>query len=202
MLDQGDARCDEQRAQNDRSRNSPEQRGVLPLLADAEALEEDEEDEEIVDAERRLNRIAGHEFERALPALSEVDPDGEDDCRSDEHRSPDPCDCLCARRFATASRQEGVHQKQCQHCAVEAQPPSPGSAGNHCLNATGAVAKGRERRPGVDVPLPAILWMESIHSKMADWQAHLQSILVNGFSRRVVSSMDLRLKFCTLMYGD
>lgn len=50
-LDQCDSCGNEQGTQNDCSRDSPEQSGVLPLFADAESPEEDQEDEEIVYAE-------------------------------------------------------------------------------------------------------------------------------------------------------
>ena len=69
--------ADEQRAQYDCARNAPQQGRVLALLADPKSLKENEEDEEIVDAQRRLDRISRHEFKRIVTALPDSDPDCE-----------------------------------------------------------------------------------------------------------------------------
>ena len=97
---------------------------------------ENEEDEEIVDAERGLDGVAGHEFERVVTALPDSDPDREDSRRSNQNAGPDPCGRLRARLLAAVCRQERIHQQQREHCAVKSQPPPPGSAGNHSVNAT------------------------------------------------------------------
>jgi hypothetical protein len=49
---------------------------VLALLADAEALKDDQEDEEIVDAKGGLDGLTGDPFERCLVALGDGDPRG------------------------------------------------------------------------------------------------------------------------------
>ena len=76
-LQQRDAGGDEERAQHHRSGDAPQQRVVLALLADLEALKDDQEDEEIVDAERGFDGVAGDAFKRGLPALGSADPRGE-----------------------------------------------------------------------------------------------------------------------------
>jgi len=136
-LDQCDPGGDEEGAQDDCARDSPEQSGVLPLFADLESAEEDEEDEEVVDAERGFDRIAGDEFKRFLMALPESDPDGKDHGGREQDRGPYPRGCLGAGLIFAMRRQEGVHEQQREDCQVKTNPPSPGRAGNHSMNATG-----------------------------------------------------------------
>ena len=76
MLQQRDAGEDEQRAQNNRAEHAPQQRLVLPAGADAEALKYDQEDEKVVDAERRLNGPTADELKRRLPARGHSQPHG------------------------------------------------------------------------------------------------------------------------------
>jgi len=53
---------------------------VLAARADAEALEENQKDKEIVDAERGFNRVACHKLKCRLMAFGDGDPSGEGGC--------------------------------------------------------------------------------------------------------------------------
>ena len=63
-------------AQHKRAPDAPQQRFVLALPADPEPFKQNQEDEEIVDAERGLDGVAGHELERRLPAHGYGNPAG------------------------------------------------------------------------------------------------------------------------------
>src|SRR6202034_2347577 len=78
-IQETDASETEQRAENDRSADAPDQGAVLALPADPEALKDDQEDEEIVDAERGFNGVASEPLERGLAALCHADPGTEAD---------------------------------------------------------------------------------------------------------------------------
>ena len=102
-MQQRDARGDEERAQDDRSGHAPEQGGVLAARRDAKALEENQEDKEIVDAERGFDGVAGDEFEGGLMAFGDGDPGGEGGCGGDEKSGPEPGDGLGAASFRSAA---------------------------------------------------------------------------------------------------
>ena len=61
---------------------------MLTLQADAEALKDDHEDEEIVDAERGFNGVAAHPFERGLAALGHGDPGSKANCGEEQECCP------------------------------------------------------------------------------------------------------------------
>jgi hypothetical protein len=104
---------------------------VLSFPADLEALKDDQEDEEIVHAERGFNGIAAYPFKRRLPALSFGDPDRKRGCSQHESRRSQPRKSLGVARFAAMAREEGIHQQQRSYYSVKPQPPRPGCAGNH-----------------------------------------------------------------------
>ena len=58
--------------------------------ADAKALKDDQKDEEIVDAERGLNGVAAHPFQRRLAAMRDGDPAGKSGRRDKQHARPEP----------------------------------------------------------------------------------------------------------------
>ena len=75
-----------------------------------EALKDDQEDEEIVHAERGLNGVAGHEFQSRLAAFGKVDPYGKARRGQHKHAGPEPRNGLRTARLAPVSREQRVGQ--------------------------------------------------------------------------------------------
>jgi hypothetical protein len=67
-----------------RSQDAPEQDSVLVLRRDAQVTEDGDEDEQVVDAERPLDEVAGEELEGG-PA-----PDAQVHTQRKEHRKGEP----------------------------------------------------------------------------------------------------------------
>jgi hypothetical protein len=63
---------------------------MLAARRNAEALEEDQEDKEIVDAERDFDGVSGDKFERGLMAFGDGNPCGEAGCGGDQKCGPEP----------------------------------------------------------------------------------------------------------------
>src|SRR5579863_8145090 len=75
--DQSYARANENAAQDECADDAPEQNPMLLLLGYREKIEDDQEYEEVIGAERHFQNIAGDEFERDLVPLPKVKNDGE-----------------------------------------------------------------------------------------------------------------------------
>ncbi len=58
-------------AHEQRAENSPEQHLVLVFVGNFEIAEDDEKYEQVVDAEREFDDVAGHELERLSPSVPE-----------------------------------------------------------------------------------------------------------------------------------
>ncbi len=101
-MNERNAERDEDAAQNDGPANAPQERRVLTMCRDAEALKENEEDEKIVDAERGLNGVAGDKLERGLATLEPANPYGEGRRRPRNSTAVQihaaECVCLASRR--------------------------------------------------------------------------------------------------------
>src|SRR6266478_1509604 len=69
--DQAHARHDEYSPHEERSENSPEQHLVLVLVGHLEIAEDYEKYKQVVDAERQLDYVAGHELQRLSPPVPE-----------------------------------------------------------------------------------------------------------------------------------
>ena len=69
--DQAHARHDECTPHHERPENSPEQHFVLVLVGHLEVTEDNQEYEQVVDAERQLDDVAGHELQRRSPPMPE-----------------------------------------------------------------------------------------------------------------------------------
>src|SRR6185312_11065760 len=68
----GQQRCsykNEDGAHDDRAEHAPEQDTVLLLDVEAEGAEHEQEDEQVIDAERTFDEVAGKELKPALFAL-------------------------------------------------------------------------------------------------------------------------------------
>ena len=61
---------------------------MLAPRADAKALKEDEEDEQVIYAEGGFNRVAGYKFKRRLATLHDGNPTREDCCGHSQHGCP------------------------------------------------------------------------------------------------------------------
>ncbi len=96
-----------------------------------EALKDDQEDEEIVDAERGLNGVAADPFERCLTALGNGDPGGEGGCGQHQDDRPEPGNGLGVPGLALVAGQQGIDQEQRRHHRMKPHPPDPRDAGNH-----------------------------------------------------------------------
>ena len=71
-VDQADSGANKDAAHDERAQNSPEQHAMLLVLRHRKIVEDHEEDEQIIDAERKFQNIAGDELQRRLMSLPEV----------------------------------------------------------------------------------------------------------------------------------
>jgi len=78
-VDDGDSQPDEEGPEKEGDQNAPEEDLVLVLVLHPEVLEDHEEDEEVVHAERLLQDVPGDEEHGWAFALEEVDPYGEEE---------------------------------------------------------------------------------------------------------------------------
>src|SRR5579872_175752 len=106
---------------------------MLPRGFDPETLKEHEKNEEIVDAERCLNGIAGDELQSALTALRDPYPPGKHRRRENKNSGPEPRRGLCLRCLTTSRRQKSIDGEQQNHGYVESDPPCPRCTGDHRL---------------------------------------------------------------------
>ena len=104
---------------------------MLSRSIDTESLKENKKDEEIVDAEGRLDRVPGDKLKRPLPALHHADPRCEYRGSQHQHRRPQPRRSLGLCAFAAVHGQIRVDGQQQDHGPVEPEPPNPRCAGNH-----------------------------------------------------------------------
>jgi len=81
-------REDEDAAHDDGSEDAPEQHLALVLQGDAQGAEHEQEDEEIVDAERFLDEVAGKVLLCGLAAPPALHDQGEGQPRPDPHHAP------------------------------------------------------------------------------------------------------------------
>lgn len=121
---------DEGEAQDDCAQDAPEGNAVLVLRRHAQGSEDRQEDEEIVDAQRVLDDLAGHELEPVHMAEREVDCEREAEGQRDPERAHEPRHP--ARPFDTTpvhhaevqrEHQNGSYRKtrrECEHmCRIE-----------------------------------------------------------------------------------
>ena len=82
------AQPDEQAAHHQRAEDPPEQHPVLVLRRHGEVLEDQHDDEDVVDAERFLDQVAGEERQRGVMALEYEEPSGEQQGETDPDGGP------------------------------------------------------------------------------------------------------------------
>src|SRR6266478_7567094 len=70
-VDQAHARHDEYSSHEERPENSPEQNLVLVLVGHLEIAEDDQKHEQVVDAKRQFDYVAGYELQRLSPPVPE-----------------------------------------------------------------------------------------------------------------------------------
>src|ERR1700756_2622126 len=87
-VDELNSGTDENPAQNQSPDDSPEKHPMLLLLGNREVIEDHQKDEEIVDAERQFENIAGEKLKAGLLSLPKVEDTGEDQREHDVHRAP------------------------------------------------------------------------------------------------------------------
>src|SRR5690606_24878794 len=88
-LDEEGARADHGAAHDEGAEDPPEQHAVLVLLRDAEVPEDQDEDEDVVDAERLLDQVACEELEPGVGAPEVVDPRAEGERQDHPEDAPD-----------------------------------------------------------------------------------------------------------------
>ena len=73
-VDQSHAQADHRAAHHQRAKDAPEQHTVLVTRLDSEVFEQQDEDEDVVHAERFFNQIAREEFQRRGPPVPVQQP--------------------------------------------------------------------------------------------------------------------------------
>jgi hypothetical protein len=111
--EQRGAREDHQRTQHQRGQDPPEQHAVLGLEGDAEAREDHQEHEDVVDGERLLDQVAGQELDAGLRAEAPRHEGVERQREADPRHAP-------AERLAEADH-VGL---AVEHAEVEGEHPS------------------------------------------------------------------------------
>ena len=125
-LNQNGAHTDHRAAQDQRAQHSPEQQAVLIAGLDAEKLEDQQEDENVVHAERFFDDVAGEKFEAGPAPVRKENPES----KPDGKRDPDGA---FERGFAqgnhmrAAVKQAEVEQQEERHAGIEGDPERPGA---------------------------------------------------------------------------
>ena len=140
--DQRRAHADEQAAGDQGAEDAPEQHPVLVLRRHGEVVEDDDEDEEVVEAERPLDDVGGQELDPDLVAEALIDPEiegqgdgGPDDAPETRLAQPDPV--LPAVEDPEVERQHPEDQG-------EEEPPVEGGAGGLLHGRSAAVGSSEE----------------------------------------------------------
>src|SRR5882762_1129188 len=119
--EQADAGEDEHGAQGKSAQNSPDQDPLLVLFGDAEIAEDEKENEEVIDAEREFDDIAGDELECRLLALPVVQESSERQSQGDPDGAADRSFSKRNSFFAPAEDAEVERQHE-QDEGVEGDP--------------------------------------------------------------------------------
>ena len=114
--DQAHPGANKDAAQEQRAQNTPEQNAMLLLLRDREIIEDHEEDEEIIDAERNFQNIAGDELQRSLVPLPEIQDNREPSRQPNIQGAPikrlsKPDDVAAAVEDAKIQHQHAEHEQ-------------------------------------------------------------------------------------------
>src|SRR5207253_5044209 len=87
-VDQGHARQDQRAAQDERAQHAPEKDAVLELPWDGEALEQQDEHEQVVDGKAFFQQVPGEELEACFCAVSVPQVAAERERQDDPQRAP------------------------------------------------------------------------------------------------------------------
>jgi len=136
---------DQRAAQDDGAQHAPEEDAVLVPRRDGEALEEQDEDEEVVDRERLLQQVAGEELQPLLAAVAEPDEEAE------AHREDDPEDAPAQRLLEGGAGVAGgdleVDREQQEDAEQEGDPQA------RAVDVAGArVGEGEDHLPAPPAP--------------------------------------------------
>ena len=121
MLDETDTGSDENPAHDHRAEDAPEQHAMLLSLWDRKVVEYEEENEEIIYAQRELEQVSGDEFKSDLMSLPEIDNRRE--CRSETYIHSAPPERFSKPRTAAAPMQDP--EVQHQHSKRESVEENP-----------------------------------------------------------------------------
>src|SRR6266849_9111330 len=88
-LDEGNAGSDKNGAHDEGAQDSPEQYLVLVDRRHLEETEDEEEDEEVVDAQREFDDVSGDELQRGRAAVPEENDDRKNCGQGDPGYAPD-----------------------------------------------------------------------------------------------------------------
>jgi len=120
-VDEANAGKNEKAAHQKRAKNSPEKHAVLVLLRDGKVAEDQEEQEQIIYAERKFEHIAGGKFEGHLASLPQKYQSGKGRGQSDPQSALGES-LARADNLAPAVKDEKVQHQHAQREQVEENP--------------------------------------------------------------------------------
>ena len=136
-VDHANARGDKNTTHDQCADDSPEKNAVLLLFGNGKILEDHQEDEKVVDAQRQFKNIAGEEFQAALAILPDIEPAGEEQGQRHIHGAP-------AQGFTKAHHVAGtvkdlqVEHQHAEREQIEENPEIEQADGLGCLRITTA----------------------------------------------------------------
>src|SRR5262249_51433252 len=89
LPDQANTQQNKHRPHHQRAQNPPEQNLVLMFTRDFEEAEDQQEHEQVIDAQRQLDHIAGYELQRGRASMPEEHDEREDRRHGNPHHAPD-----------------------------------------------------------------------------------------------------------------
>ena len=120
VMDERHAGENQGAAQDERAEHAPEEHAVLVLGGHGEALEEEDEHEQVVDGERLLQQVPGKVLQPLLAAVTEPDEEAESDGEDDPEDAPP--DGFLERRALVAGGDLEIHREHDHHADEEPRP--------------------------------------------------------------------------------
>ena len=125
-LNQNGANADHCAAHDERAQNSPEKQAMLVPGVNAKILEDQNEDEYVVHAERFFDYISGKKLEAGATPMGRKNPQSEPNGKRDPQRAFEPR--LANRnRVGAAMEKTQVQQQEHRNAGVEGDPQCPGA---------------------------------------------------------------------------
>src|ERR1700741_3118077 len=87
-MDELHSRANEDSAQNECTEDSPKEHTVLQFVRNSEVIEDHEEDEEIINAQRQLDDITSDEFQAGLASLPKIQDNRKGSGLHNVHEAP------------------------------------------------------------------------------------------------------------------